>query len=288
MSWRVIVISKQSKLDLKMGNLVVRGDTKIHLSEMSMLIVESTAVSLTAALLCEMVKKKIKVIFCDEQRNPLSEIVPYYGSYDTSAKIRAQIGWSEVLKGTVWTEIVRNKLKQQEKLLFRLGKKQHELLAQYISELEFEDETNREGHGAKVYFNALFGTTFTRNEASITNGALNYGYSIFLSAVNREIVSNGYITQLGLHHDNIFNKFNLGSDLMEPFRPLVDRAVFEMNPEKFEKEEKYQLVNLLNKLVIMDGEKHFVNNAVKIYCKSVFDALNDKDVECIKFYRDEL
>lgn len=89
------------------------------------------------------------------------------------------------------------------------------------------------GHAAKVYFNALFGMDFTRTEESSINAALNYGYGILLSAFNREIVLNGYITQLGLFHNNMFNQFNLGSDLMEPFRTIVDQKVRDMMPQKF-------------------------------------------------------
>ena len=103
--------------------------------------------------------------------------------------------------------------------------------------------------------------------------------------MNREIVSNGYITQLGLFHDNMFNPFNLGSDLMEPFRIVVDRKVFEMRPEKLEHEEKMALVNLMNLEVKIDGKNNYLSNAIKIYCRSVFDALNDKDVSLLKFYK---
>ena len=83
MSWRIVSISSISKLDLKLNYLVVRGEnktTKIYLSEISILIIENTAVSLTAALLNEMIKRKIKIIFCDEKRNPSSELIGYYGS----------------------------------------------------------------------------------------------------------------------------------------------------------------------------------------------------------------
>ena len=97
MSWRTIVISSNAKLDYQIGYLVVRGEktTKIHLNEIGMLIVESTAVSMTSYLLSELIKNKVKVIFCDEKRNPSSELVPYYGSHDTSAKIRKQFEWTK-------------------------------------------------------------------------------------------------------------------------------------------------------------------------------------------------
>ena len=119
MSWRTVVVSSSAKLDYQLGYLVVRKDTtvKIHLSEISILIIESTAVSLTAALLNELVKKKIKVVFCDEKRNPSSELLPYYGSHDTSAKIREQIKWSEQQKTVIWTEIVTEKIRKQIEVL---------------------------------------------------------------------------------------------------------------------------------------------------------------------------
>lgn len=91
MSWRIIVISRRAKLDYQMGYMVVRNEevTKIHLSEISTILIESTAVSLTTSLLSELTKKKVKVIFCDEKRNPSSELVSYYGSHDTSNKVRS-------------------------------------------------------------------------------------------------------------------------------------------------------------------------------------------------------
>ena len=290
MSWRVVVISKRAKLDYQLGYLVVRNEsvTKIHLGEISTLLIESTAVSITISLLAELTKKKIKVIFCDEKRNPSSELVGYYGSHDTSSKVRNQIQWSRNSKDAVWTEIVTEKIRKQKKLLEYQGKEESKLLDSYLQEIKWNDETNREGHAAKVYFNALFGLDFTRTTDCPINAALNYGYSIILSAFTREIAANGYITQLGLFHDNMFNQFNLASDLMEPFRVLVDKEVLEMKFEEFEVDEKRRLVNILNHEVVIDGKVQYVNNAVKIYCKSVFDALNENDSSLIRFYKFEL
>lgn len=290
MSWRVVVISYQAKLDYKLDYLVVRQEstTRIHLSEISTLIIETTAVSLTAALMCEMMKRKIKVIFCDERRNPNSELIPYYGSHDTSIKIRKQMSWTEDIKQNIWTQIVTEKIRQQQCFLEELGKPAGQLLKQYIRQINYGDSTNREGHAAKVFFNAVFGMTFTRTADDPINSALNYGYGIILSAFNREIVANGYITQIGIFHDNMFNPFNLGSDLMEPFRILVDRKVYEMEPLKFDREEKLALINLLNQEVFIEGKRNYINNAIKIYCKSVLDALNENDISLMRFYRNEL
>ena len=286
----MVVIHKRAKLDYQMGYMTVRSDTttQIHLGEIATVLIESTAVSITTSLLAELSKKKIKVIFCDEKRNPSSELIGYYGSHDTSNKIRKQIQWNKNIKEAVWTEIVTEKIRKQKELLEYLGKEESELLDSYIKEMHLNDETNREGHAAKVYFNALFGLDFTRTADNLTNAALNYGYSIILSTFNREVVANGYITQLGLFHDNMFNQFNLSSDLMEPFRILVDKQVFHMEIDEFEHKEKMQLVNILNHEIQMDGKVQYVNNAIKIYCKSIFDALNENDSSLIRFYRFEL
>ncbi len=291
MSWRTVVIASSAKLDYQMGYLVVRKDTvtKIHLSEIRLLLIESTAVSLTAALLAELTDKKIKVIFCDAKRNPSSELLPYYGAHDTSLKIRNQIAWSDKIKVQMWTEIVSEKIrKQREVLLLREKKEEADLLGQYLKEMELGDATNREGHAAKVYFNALFGKDFSRSVDNVANAALNYGYSILLSAFTREITANGYLTQLGLFHDNMFNPFNLASDLMEPFRPLVDRRVLQLQFSELQHEQKMQLVDILNMEIFVNERKEYVANAIKIYCKSVFDAISDEDVSQIRFYSHEL
>lgn len=289
MSWRTVVVSNSAKLDYQMGFLVVRRETttKIHLNEISVLLLESTAVSLTASLVSELLKRKIKVIFCDEKRNPCGEVVPFYGSHDTSAKLRKQLLWEN--QAAVWTEIVSEKIRKQQEFLERLHRQEEVLLlAQYLRQIEFGDATNREGHAAKVYFNAVFGMDFTRTAECPVNAALNYGYTILLSAFNREIVSNGYLTQIGVFHDNMFNQFNLSSDLMEPYRILVDERVYRMKPQKFEHGEKMELVNLLNQEVVISDRKEYVNNAIKIYVKSILDALSENDVSLIRFYRNEL
>ena len=290
MSWRTVVISKRAKLDLQLGFLVVRGEdtVKLHLGEIGLLLIENTAVSLTVSLLAELTKRKVKVIFCDEKRNPSSELIGYYGSHDTSNKVRSQIVWKDKTKEAVWTEIVTEKIRKQKDFLQSLGKEEANLLSSYLQQITWNDGTNREGHAAKVYFNALFGMEFTRTADNLINAALNYGYAIILSVFNREVVSNGYLTQLGLFHDNMFNQFNLSSDLMEPFRILVDRCVIKMPLLEFGHPEKMQLVNLLNDDVVIDGRTQNVGNAIKIYCKSVFDALNEDDSSVIRFYEVEL
>lgn len=287
MSFRTIVISNRCKLDLRMNYMEVRGPqtVKILLDDIDILMIENPAVSLTGCLLEALVDKKVKVIFCDHQHNPYSELMPCHGSHDNSRKIKKQIAWSEDAKGAVWTAIVSQKIQNQSGHLKKLGYEQEaDMLAGYVTELEYNDSTNREGHAAKVYFNKLFGLQFNRNKDCPTNAALDYGYSLILSSFNKEIVANGYLTQLGLCHDNIYNPYNLSCDLMEPFRILVDELVKEHDFQRFDTAEKHQMLELFQKEVIIAGAKQVVTNAIKIYTKSVLDALTERQPERIIFY----
>lgn len=291
MSWRTVVVSKTSKLDYSLGYLVVRdinSSVKIHIDEISILLVENTATSITAALMNELIDKKIKVIFCDEKRNPKFELTAYYGTHDCSLKLKQQINWADNAKKQVWTSIVKEKIKNQALILNKNGKSQSKLLFRYCDEVQFFDSTNREGHAAKVYFNSLFGKNFNRDKDCFVNAALNYGYSIILSCFNREVVCSGYLTQLGLFHDNMFNDYNLSCDLMEPFRPLVDMIVFDLEPQKFEKEEKLEVLKVLNLYVVINSQKNSLINAIRIYCKSVFRAIEEQDLTVICYPEYEL
>lgn len=286
MSWRTVLITQPSKLDYSMGYMAVRSveaTVKIHLSEISVVIIENTASSVTSALLSKLTENKIKVIFCDEKRNPNSELTPYYGSCDCSQKLKMQMGWSDSSSKQTWTAIVAEKIKNQASLLRHYELEQYEKLEKYLDELEFNDESNREGHAAKVYFNALFGKSFSRSDDSFTNACLNYGYSLILSCFNREVVCSGYSTQLGLFHDNIFNQYNLSCDLMEPFRPAVDFRVKELAPLKFGRDEKLILIALLNEEFTIEGRVNTLLNTMKIYSKSVFNSIEQNDISLIRF-----
>ena len=291
MSWRTVVISSRSKLDFKMNYMIIRKDfetTKVYIDEIYMLIVESTAGSLTAVLLKELIKKKVAIVFCDEKRNPASELLPLHGSHNSSKRCFEQAEWSKELKASIWTEIVRRKIMNQAELLQHQELVEADLLYQYLDELTLNDETQREGHAAKVYFNALFGKSFSREQDNAINAALNYGYAILLSAVNREILSLGYITQLGLNHCNQFNPYNLGSDLMEPLRGFVDAVVIKSIPTEFNRDVKLSLIELLSEDVKINDTIQTFSAAIRIYCKSVFDALRNQDASEIRFIEYEL
>lgn len=282
MGFRTVVISSHSKLEYSLNYLVfktVDQVKRINLDEIQTLIIESTAVSITSSLLCELVKKKIKVIFCDEKRDPLFETIPYYGDSISYKRICEQINWNQDIKDLVWKEIVKEKIIQQANVIKKINTSDYKTMIQFSNEVILGDLTNREGHAAKYYFNRVYGEDFNRNNSDKRNVYLNYGYSLILSQVNRAIVSKGYLTQLGIHHRNTFNQFNLSCDLMEPLRPIIDNKVFELNDENF----KEKLIALLTETVIINAQKQTLTNAINIYVSSVLNALNNEDCSQIKF-----
>ena len=284
MGFRTVIIKNRAKLEVRLNSLIVRGEQekKVFLDEINTLIVQSTAVSLTASLLCELIKRNIKVIFCDEKHNPQSELLPYYGAHNTSKRYKEQIAWKGEIKARVWRQIIKKKIEGQAQHLFELDFfEQADLLRSYLYEVQENDVSNREGHAAKVYFNCLLGIGNSRKTGGFFNGCLNYGYAVLISAFNREIVSSGYLTQLGIWHDNEFNEFNLACDLMEPFRVVVDRTA--MSIEEGDKEFKKKMVNILNYKTLIDGKNTTLDLAIRHFTKSVFRALEERDESLLIF-----
>ena len=284
MGFRTVIIKNRAKLEVRLNSLIVRGEQekKVFLDEINTLIVQSTAVSLTASLLCELTKRNIKVIFCDEKHNPQSELLPYYGAHNTSKRYKEQIAWDVGAKAKIWREIVKKKIVCQAEHLADAGfYEQAELLHSYALNVQDNDVSNREGHAAKVYFNCLLGLGNSRKAGGFLNGCLNYGYAVLLSAFNREIVASGYLTQLGIWHDNEFNAFNFACDLMEPFRVVVDRAALRLaeNDADFKK----KMANVLNYTTVVEGKRTTLDLAIRQFCKSVFHALDEQDERLIVF-----
>lgn len=293
MGFRTVIIKNRAKLEVRLNSLIIRGEQekKVFIDEINTLIVQSTAVSLTASLLCELMKKNVKVIFCDEKHNPQSELLPYYGAHNTSKRYKEQFSWDNGVKARLWKLIVKKKIKEQADHLSDGGfSAQADMLYAYCADVKERDITNREGHAAKVYFNCLLGMGNSRKAGGFLNGCLNYGYAVLLSAFNREIVSAGYLTQIGIWHDNEFNQFNLASDLMEPFRVVVDRAAVAL--DEGDKDFKKKMANVLNYRAVIDGKNTTLDLAIRQYVRSALHALEQRDETLLifpeKITRDEL
>ena len=284
MSFRTIVITKQSKLSYKNRFLVVKqeDDEKyIHLSEIDTIIVDSISTVITSYLLKELSDNKINIIFCDEKHNPFGEISSYYSRHNTSKQIKKQIAWKQKEKNVLWQKIIRNKILNQATLLKKIKCSKYKMLLDYIDEIEIGDKTNREGHAAKVYFNLLFGNDFIRHNDDNINSALNYGYAILLSTINKEVIANGYLTQLGINHKNEFNQFNLSCDLMEPFRVIIDNFVYFNKERELDTNYKMDIVNIFNQPYKFQNKSYSLKDVIKFYVKKTLDS-----VENIENYKD--
>ena len=284
MGYRIVKINNRCKLETRLNYLVCVTDheTKILLNEISILIIENQQVCITNALLTELIKHKIKVIFCDEKHNPISELNSYYESYDTYKKIKCQISWKQEIKDQLWAIIIKQKILNQAEVLFRMEKLDcFKFLINYASEITIGDSTNREGLSAKMYFNALFDNNFDRkNKNDIRNIFLNYGYSLILSTFNKEIAAYGYLTQLGIHHIGETNPFNFSCDLMEPFRPFVDYLILsckELNENNY----KNKLLELLTSEISYNNRNTIMLNAINFYVLSAVSVLNNENLRLL-------
>lgn len=285
MSFRTVVISNKAKLSYKNNYLVVKKEDDeryVHISEIDTVIIDSIAVSITSYLLLELSNNKINIIFCNEKKNPYAQIIPFYNSYNTSKKVLLQTKWTKKIKNEMWQKIIENKILNQATLLIKLKKKNSDMLINYAKEVKVGDSSNREGHAAKVYFNSLFGKKFSRNQANDINAALNYGYAIILSAINKEITINGYITELGINHRNNYNYYNLTCDLMEPLRIIIDEFVYHNKKREFNKEYKMDLVNILNHKYKYQNKELFLTDLIKLYVRSVFKCIEKNKIESYK------
>lgn len=279
MSFRTIVIENQSRCSYKSGYLVVRTEhtAMIHLSEISCIVLESTASFLSTFLLSELAKKKIPVIICDEKHNPVGEYLPLYGAHNTSKRIAGQLEWGEAIKKRVWQHIVKDKIYQQARHLEDKERlTEAKTLYRYLSDVKSGDSTNREAHAAKVYFNALLGKGFNRNQPNDINAALDYGYSVLLSSVNKEIVARGFLTQQGIFHRNEYNQFNLACDFMEPFRPVADRLVADILDLTFSKEIRRLLADIGNQVVAYRDGSYKLGSVMSFYVQDCLNALEKK------------
>lgn len=289
MAFRNVLINSRCKLEYSLNYLICKKqeeEKRIVLDEIRTIIISSTQVAITSSLICMLSKKKIKVIFCDFEHNPECELTPYINNYYSYRKIKEQI---EFIKNNsyIWKRIVEEKIHNQAKNLFIDEKKEaYKLLNQYKNEVQDNDSSNREGHSAKVYFNALFGLDFSRRSNNPINKYLNYGYSILVSTINRELKALGYLTELGIHHIGESNSFNFSYDLVEPIRPLVDLFVIKkyVNDDNF----KNVFVQMLNLEVKYNNKNVILDNAIHLYVTDIIAFLKTNNLEYIKFIEYEL
>lgn len=268
MGWRSVIISQHAKLSYTSHLMVVQtkdGINQIPIDDVQLLLVSTPQAVITTALLSELAKQNTKVVFVNRSMQPSCELVNNYPNNRSVDLLQRQFTWDQQRKEVLWTKIVFEKISNQIQVLDIYRHDTGEINEE-LNKLEVNDVSNREAVVARKYFPLLFeNSKFSRRTGSAINAALDYGYSILLSMFNREIVERGYLTNLGIHHCSNENQFNLGSDLMEPFRPVIDYWVANQNFSELTPDIKYGLVDALNIGITYCNQHMLLRNAISKY-----------------------
>ena len=231
---RTLVFSNPVRLSLRNRQLVLaykddpENTTTVPIEDIGVVVVENQQVSVTLPLLNALTENEVQVVFCNATGMPSSMLLGFEGNNLQGETLRNQMSCGEVLKKQLWKQIVESKIRNQSRLLDKVGQ-EGACLRPYYSNVKSGDADNREGSAARIYFQRLFGADFVRDRTLPgINALLNYGYTILRAAVSRAIVSSGLFPAIGLFHHNRSNAFPLADDLMEPYRPFVDDAVYDL------------------------------------------------------------
>lgn len=238
-------------------------DIWIPLDDISMIVMDNLTSEITTRLLCQLSEQGIGFVLCNQEHLPTG----YYSSYDNHSRASKIIGY-QIEKSCeyydeLWKRIVEVKIQNQAKAYAKMNNDQvgADQIIQFSREITDGDRSNREAHAAKVYFNLLMGTSFSRgNEDILLNSGLDYGYAIVRSYIARACVGYGLNTQIGIHHKNEYNRFNLVDDLLEPLRPMVDMVAYEImkGDTYFTPKHRRSLVNILNMKIKYKNKKMYV------------------------------
>ncbi|ENY70070.1 type II CRISPR-associated endonuclease Cas1 [Mycoplasmopsis arginini] len=259
MNKKILEISESEYVSLFLNNLIIKQKEEkiiIPINNIEVIIFENERTNISIPVINELVDKKVNIIIC-KNHLPNSIIVPHNGYYDNKV-FQNQIKWDIKYKSLIWQKIIKLKIENSLYNLTSLDLINDidiQKINNYILNVEDYDKTNREGHAAKLYFQILFGSDFTRerNAEDKINIYLNYGYSVLLSLIARLICSKGLDNRISLFHKSFNNNFPLACDLMEPFRFWIDRIVFDFYKENFEKtfqEFKETLFKSFNKYIV--------------------------------------
>lgn len=289
MGYRVILLENESTLKLKLNNLIIIRDGEefwIPMSDIEIIIMDNLQTIITTRMLSLLAENDIGLVICDNSHLPIG----YYNAYDNHSRsvkmLKYQLERSEEEKDILWQSIVKAKITNQKQVLQKIKADDVKIskLNEYINVVKPGDPENREGHAAKEYFSCFGGVGFSRgNESILMNSGLNYGYAIIRSYLAKLCVSCGLNTQLGLHHKNEYNRFNLVDDLLEPFRPFVDFYVKRLLEEEeyFKPEHRHMIINILNHQLNYKNKKMFVSNVMQEYVHQIASWYTDGNGEII-------
>ena len=189
-------------------------------------------------------------------------MLPLYGNTTQNERFRQQIGASLPLMKQLWQQTVKAKIENQAAVLNKCVGEEIKCMKIWATDVKSGDPDNLEARAAAYYWKKLFKIEgFTRDREGIPPNNLNYGYAILRAVVARGLVASGLLPTLGIHHHNRYNAYCLADDIMEPYRPYVDRLVYDMikggeiNCRELAKEQKVQLLTIPTLDTIISGKR---------------------------------
>lgn len=295
MAWRSVMIQNPARLSLSKGQLQLENDdgvTSLPLEDIGCIVLESSQITLSSALLGKCQDLGVCVVTCDDTHMPNGILHPFMPHSRQSKVAQVQVNWSAALKKRIWQNIVKQKINTQAEVLeiFNEVPSAAKALRAMSKLVASGDPGNVEAQAARQYWVALFGASFRRHQGDTVNGALNYGYAILRATLARSVTAYGLLPAFGLHHDSELNAFNLVDDLIEPYRPFVDRRVKLLvlenrlsTEERLTKEHRQVLAELLKETCrFPDGHQSLLNAADRT-AASLVSAIEKKDAAKIEF-----
>lgn len=230
----------------------------IPVEDIGLIVLDCPQITVTEGLLEALLENNCAVVTCDKSHLPVGLLLPLYGNKVQTERYAEQIAASLPLKKQLWQQTVQCKIRNQAAMLqYVTGVEARNMLI-WADSVKSGDADNLEGRAAAFYWKTLFvdNPRFTRGDEDIVNVMLNYGYAIVRAIVARALVGAGLIPTLGIHHHNRYDAYCLADDIMEPYRPYVDKLVVEVVeegvPEEFDVDVKRRLLELPVREVIID------------------------------------
>lgn len=236
---RTICLSHPAYLSLRNGQLVVKLEkhddepekqATIPIEDIGVVVLDHRQITLTHGVMAALLDNNAAVVTCDNSHMPVGLMLPLEGHTVQQERFQDQLGSSLPLRKQLWQQTVQQKILNQAALLKELHDIETGNMRQWAKEVLSGDSTNLEGRAAAFYWSKMFPTIpdFTRSrDGAYPNALLNYGYAILRAVIARALVGSGLLPTLGIHHHNRYNAYCLADDIMEPYRPYVDRLVVE-------------------------------------------------------------
>ncbi|MCI1687505.1 type II CRISPR-associated endonuclease Cas1 [Schleiferilactobacillus harbinensis] len=286
MGYRNLFVESPAALSIKNAQLRVKTakEFTFPLDDLQSILIDDPRSTVSMTVLSQLGQHNIAVIVSDAQHLPGSVLLPLQGYYHKLTTLNQQLSVTKRFKNRLWQKNIRQKILNQAAVLDWQNLNGVAEMKQYAASVLEGDRTHQEGYAAAFYFRVAFGKHFVRRNDDTVNAALNYGYAIIRSCVARELSAFGFEPALGIFHRNQLNPFNLADDLIEPFRPIVDLQVLQMDLDDqpaLTPDIKKQLLNLQSMDVKIDGSFQTVRNAIHLTIESVGAAFTQGKVSGI-------